>query len=248
MEIGEMVRSRSTILFCAIARNGIVVTHSASSVGNFSQLTNSLLKKMASDLGKPSRKIFSHADLLFHCVSTNSGLVALSITSLDHDPADAFTFLDSVLEKFMDLFNSETQSARASDIDREFSPIIALEMERHSEKKKKRKQNLDGESMRVRTAKISSTRSNVQDLKEVMETSIEVVIERGEKMELLVGKVENLVGNSKTFKTAPTSVQRAVWVKNMKLTIVLGIVVSLLLYVFVSLSCVGLSWSLCMEE
>ena len=243
-----MVRSRSKILFCAIARNGIVVTHSASSVGNFSQLANSLLKKMASDLGKPSRKIFTYTDLLFHCVSTNSGLVALSITSLDHDPADAFTFLDSVLEKFMDLFNSETQSARASDIDREFSPIIALKMERHSEKKKKRKQNLDGESMRVHTAKISSTRSNVKDLKEVMETSIEVVIERGEKMELLVGKVENLVGNSKTFKTAPTSVQRAVWVKNMKLTIVLGIVVSLLLYVFVSLSCVGLSWSLCMEE
>ena len=248
MDIGEMVRSRSKIPFCAIARNGIVVTHSASSVGNFSQLTNSLLKKMASDLGKPSRKIFSHADLLFHCVSTNSGLVALSITSLDHDPADAFTFLDSVLEKFMDLFNSETQSARASDIDREFSPIIALEMERHSEEKKKRKQNLDGESMRGHTAKISSTRSKMKDLKEVMETSIEVVIERGEKMELLVGKVENLVGNSKTFKTAPTSVQRAVWVKNMKLTIVLGIVVSLLLYVFVSLSCVGLSWSLCMEE
>ena len=102
--------------------------------------------------------------------------------------------------------------------------------------------------MRVCTAKISATRSNVKDLKEVMETSIEVVIERGEKLELLVGKVENLVGNSKTFKTAPTSVQRAVWVKNMKLTIVLGIVVSLLLYVFVSLSCVGLSWSLCMEE
>ena len=120
-----MVRSRSKILFCAIARNGIVVTHSASSVGNFSQLTNSMLKKMASDLGKPSRNIFTYTDLLFHCVSTNSGLVALSITSLDHDPADAFTFLDSVLEKFMDLFNSETQSARAFDIDREFSPIIA---------------------------------------------------------------------------------------------------------------------------
>ena len=40
MMISEMVRSRSKILFCAIARNGIVVTHSASSVGNFSQLTN----------------------------------------------------------------------------------------------------------------------------------------------------------------------------------------------------------------
>ena len=91
MMISEMVRSRSKILFCAIARNGIVMTSFASSVGNFSQLTNSLLKKMAPDLGKPSRKIFTYTDLLFHCVSTNSGLVALSIISLDHDPADAFT-------------------------------------------------------------------------------------------------------------------------------------------------------------
>lgn len=248
MMISEMVRSRSKILFCAIARNGIVVTSFASSVGNFSQLTNSLLKKMAPDLGKPSRKIFTYTDLLFHCVSTNSGLVALSIISLDHDPADAFTFLDSVLEKFLDLFNSETQSARAFDIDREFSPIIALEMEKHSGKAKKRKQFLEKESKRAYTAKISATRSNVKDLKEVVETSIEVVIERGEKLELLVGRAENLVGNLKTFKTAPASVQRAVWVKKMKLTIVLSIVVSLFLYVLVSLSCAGLSWLLCMKE
>ena len=96
-----MVRSRSKILFCAIARNGIVVTHSASSVGNFSQLTNSLLKKMASDLGKPSRKIFSHADLLFHCVSTNSGLVAPiisgSVESVSNPPLTCLSWVITLL-------------------------------------------------------------------------------------------------------------------------------------------------------
>merc|ERR1712032_1043517 len=57
-----------------------------------------------------------------------------------------------------------------------------------------------------------------------------------------------LATNSITFKRAASSVQRAVWVKNMKVTIALALAVLLFLYFFVSLSCGGLSWSVCIEE
>jgi len=81
-----------------------------------------------------------------------------------------------------------------------------------------------------------------------LQESIEVVIEHSEKVELLMDKTDQLATNSITFKKAATSVQRAVWIKNMNVTIALGLAVLLFLFFFVSLSCGGLSWSVCIEE
>merc|ERR1719209_580611 len=133
----------------------------------------------------------TQADLLFHCVSSSCGLVALAITGLEHDRTEAFTFLDVVLEKFLKLFDDETQSKK-------------------------------GESKLRNCNKILAVQSDVDELKETMVASIEVVIEHGEKLELLMGKADQLATNSITFKRAATSVQRAVWVKNMKVTIALA--------------------------
>ena len=240
------MNAKQGILFCTVARNGSVLARAASCVGNFLQITNSLLDKVASDLNKEQRKMtLTQADLLFHCVSSSCGLVALAITGLEHDRAEAFTFLDAVLEKFLKLFESkfdgQIQSVGAFDMDNELRKIL----ERYS---RKETQSKKGESKLRNCDKILAVQSDVDELKETMVASIEVVIEHGEKLELLMGKADQLATNSITFKRAATSVQRAVWVKNMKVTIALALAVLLFLYFFVSLSCGGLSWSVCIEE
>ena len=234
--------AKQGILFCAVARNGSVLARAASCVGNFLQITNSLLDKVASDLNKEQRKMtLTQADLLFHCVSSSCGLVALAITGLEHDRTEAFTFLDVVLEKFLKLFDDQIQSDGAFDMDNELRKIL----ERYS---RKETQSKKGESKLRNCDKILAVQSDVDELKETMVASIEVVIEHGEKLELLMGKADQLATNSITFKRAASSVQRAVWVKNMKVTIALALAVLLFLYFFVSLSCGGLSWSVCIEE
>jgi len=236
------MNAKQGILFCAVARNGSVLARAASCVGNFLQITNSLLDKVASDLNKEQRKMtLTQADLLFHCVSSSCGLVALAITGLEHDRTEAFTFLDVVLEKFLKLFDDQIQSVGAFDMDNELRKIL----ERYS---RKETQSKKGESKLRNCDKILAVQSDVDELKETMVASIEVVIEHGEKLELLMGKADQLATNSITFKRAATSVQRAVWVKNMKVTIALALAVLLFLYFFVSLSCGGLSWSVCIEE
>ena len=234
--------AKQGILFCAVARNGSVLARAASCVGNFLQITNSLLDKVASDLNKEQRKMtLTQADLLFHCVSSSCGLVALAITGLEHDRTEAFTFLDVVLEKFLKLFDDQIQSDGAFDMDNELRKIL----ERYS---RKETQSKKGENKLRNCDKILAVQSDVDELKETMVASIEVVIEHGEKLELLMGKADQLATNSITFKRAASSVQRAVWVKNMKVTIALALAVLLFLYFFVSLSCGGLSWSVCIEE
>ena len=105
--------------------------------------------------------------------------------------------------------------------------------------------------------------SEIDQVKDIMVANIDVIIERGEKLELLVDKTEHLATNSVTFRfdfflgkkrncshfascrNTSRSLQRAIWWKNMKLTIGLGIGVILFLYVVVSLACGGLAWSKC---
>ena len=235
--------AKQGILFCAVAKNGSVLARAASCVGNFLQITNSLLDKVASNLNKEEERkmTLTQADLLFHCVSSTCGLVALAITGLDHNRAEAFTFLDVVLEKFLKLFDDQTKSVGAFDMDSELRKALDSHSRRVTQSKK-------GESKLRDSDKISAIQSDVDELKDTMVASIEVVIEHGEKLELLMGKADQLATNSITFKRAATSVQRAVWLKNMKLTIALALAVLLFLYFFVSLSCGGLSWSVCIEE
>ena len=241
MSFEEGQSAKQGILFCAVARNGSVLARAASCVGNFLQITNSLLDKVASDLIKETKMTLTQADLLFHCVSSSCGLVALAITGLEHDRAEAFTFLDVVLEKFLKLFDDQIQSVGAFDMDNELRKVLESYSRRETQSKK-------GKSKLQNSDKISAVQSDVEELKETMVASIEVVIEHGEKLELLMGKADQLATNSITFKRAATSVQRAVWVKNMKVTIALALAVLLFLYFFVSLSCGGLSWSVCIEE
>jgi len=242
----EGISAQKGILFCAIARKGMVLARCASIIGNFSQITNSLLDKVAFDLKEQTKMTLTQADLLFHCVSSSCGLVALAITELDHDRAAAFTFLDSVLEKFL---KYQVQSFGMDivhyPLDNELSHIIGKEMERYS---RRRTQSKKYESKHTNCDKIAAVQSDVEELKDTMVANIEVVIEHGEKVELLMGKADQLATNSITFKRAASSVQRAVWLKNMKVTIALGFLVLLFLYFFVSLSCGGLSWSVCIEE
>uniref|UniRef100_A0A0A0M197 V-SNARE coiled-coil homology domain-containing protein n=1 Tax=Cucumis sativus TaxID=3659 RepID=A0A0A0M197_CUCSA len=61
------------------------------------------------------------------------------------------------------------------------------------------------------------------------------VLDRGEKIELLVDKTENLHTQAQDFKTSGTKIRRKMWLQNMKIKlIVLGILIALILIIVLS--------------
>lgn len=77
-----------------------------------------------------------------------------------------------------------------------------------------------------------------------MVQNIERVLERGEKIELLVDKTENLNAQAFRFKKQSTNLRRAMWWKNFKVVLALsGGLVGLAL--FVAMSACGLSFQKC---
>ncbi|KAL8543719.1 hypothetical protein ACS0TY_004325 [Phlomoides rotata] len=76
-------------------------------------------------------------------------------------------------------------------------------------------------------SKIAKVKAQVSEVKGVLD--------RGEKIELLVDKTENLRSQAQDFRTQGTQMRRKMWLQNMKIKlIVLAIIVALILIIVLS--------------
>jgi hypothetical protein len=80
--------------------------------------------------------------------------------------------------------------------------------------------------------KIDRVRADMDDVKNVMVDNIEKVLKRGEKIELLVDKTDNLNQQSIRFKKHSNQLKQAMWWQNAKMMILVGGVVVVILAIF----------------
>jgi len=139
---------------------------------------------------------YSHGEFLYHYTS-QQGIITLAISDCSVVQAAAFSFLEVVQDKFRLQYGSRAQTAIAFAMNTEFSLVIANEMKRAN--------------TREEPDKISSLQEEVDQVKNIMVANIDVILERGEKLDLLVDKTENLSANSVTFRTTSRNLQRAMW-------------------------------------
>lgn len=81
----------------------------------------------------------------------------------------------------------------------------------------------------------AQVKAQVSEVKGVMMENIEKVLDRGEKIELLVDKTENLRDQAQDFRSTGTQLRRKMWLQNMKVKlIVLGIIIALIFIIVLS--------------
>lgn len=76
----------------------------------------------------------------------------------------------------------------------------------------------------------------------------ENVTARGERLELLVNKTENLRDTSVSFRKTSRNLARAMFWNNIKMYVIVGAVVLFIIYVIVSMVCGGLLWQECVHK
>lgn len=170
---------------------------------------------------------------LFHYICQDR-IVYLCITDDDFERSRAFSFLNEVKKRFQTTYGSRAQTALPYAMNSEFSSVLAAQLKHHSENK-----SLD---------KVMETQAQVDELKGIMVRNIDLVAQRGERLELLIDKTENLVDSSVTFKTTSRNLARAMCMKNIKLTIIIIIVSIVFIYIIVSLLCGGFTWPNCVKK
>ncbi|KAH7281539.1 hypothetical protein KP509_36G052600 [Ceratopteris richardii] len=135
-----------------------------------------------------------------------------------------FAFLERVKDDFKRRFGGgKADTAVAHSLDREFGPKLKDHMQYcvdHPDEMNK----------------IAKVKAQVSEVKGIMMENIEKVLDRGEKIELLVDKTENLRFQADNFQKQGKQLRRKMCLQNMKVKlVVLGIVILLILIIWLSI-------------
>ncbi|KAL8617330.1 Vesicle-associated membrane protein [Nucella lapillus] len=212
------------VLFCLVSRGTTVLAKYASCAGNFTEVTEQILNKIPQD--QNSKLTYSHGSYLFHYVAEDR-IVYLCITDDDFERTKAFQFLNEIKRRFQMQYGVRAQTALPYAMNSEFSRVMSTQVRLASE---------------TRQDAVVRVQEEVDELKGIMVRNIDQIADRGERLELLVDKTEDLNAHSVTFKKTSRSLARSMWWKNAKIAVIIAIVVIVLLYFIVSAACGGLDW------
>ncbi|KAK2118025.1 Vesicle-associated membrane protein [Saguinus oedipus] len=190
------------ILFAVVARGPTILAKHAWCGGNFLEVTEQILAKIPSENNKLT---YSHGNYLLRYICQDR-IVYLCITDDDFEHSRDFNFLNEIKKRFQTAYGSRAQTALPYAKE-SISSVLAAQLKHHSENK-----GLD---------KVTETQAQVDELKGIMVRNVDLVAQRGERLELLIDKTENLMDSSVTFKTASRNLARAMCMKNLKLTIII---------------------------
>ncbi|XP_030035945.2 vesicle-associated membrane protein 7 isoform X1 [Manduca sexta] len=168
------------ILFSVVARGTVVLAKYATCHGNFTEVTEQILSKIPP---QDDKLTYSHGNYLFHYIAENK-LVFFCITDDKFQRSRAFLFLNEIKRRFITAFGDTAQTAIPYAMNSEFVRVLATEMKHYSDSR-----DLDT---------ISRVHGELDELKNIMVKSIDSMAMRGEKLELLVKKTDDLATASCT--------------------------------------------------
>ena len=179
-----------------------------------------------------------------YAVSPGIKATFLAISDADFDRDLAFSFLTGVQNRFLRDFDvKEVATAEPFGMQATFNGVLEREMRRRNDEADARARARAQES--EEPDRIERMRGEVEQVKGIMVQNIDAIMERGERMELLVDKAENLSNSSVSFRQASVRVRRKAWWENVKMRIVMAVVLVVIVYSIVSASCGGLLWPNC---
>ena len=139
-----------------------------------------------------------------------------------------FTFLAELQQKFI---NTAQPSSSSSDtpayaLQGTFGPVIGQLMETYN--------------TNPPTDELARAQSELAQVKDIMVQNVEQILSRGERIELLVDKTDNMASQATAFRRGARTVRRSMWWKNTKilmLSIVVGLVCSSAISLDGNISC-----------
>lgn len=219
------------LLYSVVARGTTVLAKYAHCAGNFAEVTEQILSRIPPE---NSKLTYTQGNYLFHYI-TEDRIAYLCITDDDFERSKAFLYLQEIKKRFQKSYQGRAQTALPYAMNSEFSRVMAVEMKRFSE--------TEGQP-----ENIAKVQGELDELKGIMVKNIDSIASRGERLELLIDKAEDLNATSMTFKKSSKGLARAMCMKNAKITIILVIVIILVLYFIISAACDGLDWGGCVNN
>ncbi|XP_060917678.1 vesicle-associated membrane protein 8 isoform X2 [Labrus mixtus] len=82
-------------------------------------------------------------------------------------------------------------------------------------------------------AKLDHVQGQVNEVKVILSDNISKVLERGDRLDDLMGKTDDLQASADSFQRTSTRVARKYWWKNIKMIIIICVVVLIILIIII---------------
>jgi len=207
------------IIYSLVARGTVVLAEHTDSQGNFITVTQRILEKIPSEDAMMS---YIYDKYIFHYI-VEGGLIYLCMADESFGRRIPFSFLDNIKNRFISSYGDRGKTAVAYGMNADFSRVLQIQMNYFSK---------DPEADRM-----SKVRGEIDQVKSVMVANIEKVLERGERIELLVEKTETMQQKTFEFRKSSKQLKRAMWWKNFKITVILVIVILVIAYFVAAFAC-----------
>ena len=211
------------------------MTHShASATGNFPTVTRVLLAKIPPQDGKMT---YVYDSYTFHYI-VEGGICFLCMSDEPNKHRIPYAFLNDMKEQFLTRYGTDMpQTAIAFSLNEEFSKVISNRMEFYN-----------SETADLTVDRIGVVKSHIEDVKGVMVQNIEKVLERGEKIELLVDKTDRLNQQAYRFEASSRNLRRSMWWKRMRCYLFMGTLAVVVIFFAASSACGGLDFHKCRRK
>lgn len=222
------------LLYALVTRGKVVLAEFTTQGGNFPTVTRMLLGKLESAPSASTRSSILYDQYMFHYDMDNH-ITYMVMTDAAGSGTQRvrvpFAFLDQVKQEFIATYGDRAQSAIAFEFNREFAPVLQRLMERFTSELG------NNEPMQRVTDKLES-------VKGVMVQNIEQILERGEKLELLVDKTEELSTTAFKFQKSSRDLRKAMWLRKMRMYAIVVLVFAVGIWLLTSFIC-GFDYKKC---
>ncbi|CAO3618884.1 unnamed protein product [Cunninghamella blakesleeana] len=208
-----------SLIYGLVARGPITLAEYTNSSGNFTTVTQAILEKIPPN---NSKLTYVYDGYLFHYICED-GITYMCMGDDSFGRRVPFAFLQDLKEKFISTYGRERALSSPPYGLNEFSRVIAKQMEYFS--------------TNPNSDKLKQVHGEIEQVKDVMAHNIERVLERGERIELLVDKTDNLNQQAFAFKKRSTQLKRAMWWKNTKLMCMIALACFLITYFIAASFC-----------
>jgi len=218
------------IIYSLISRgpDNILVEYTAAGLrGNFSTVSRSLLKRIAPGDSKMS---LVYDRYVFHYI-VEEGLTYLCMTESDFSRQIAFQYLNEIKKRFTATYGDRSKTAMPLAMNNDFSRVLQAQMDHFNKVKD--------------SGRLSQVNDEINQVKTIMSENIDQVLQRGERIELLVERSSTLNDSSVTFKKHSKNLRNAMCWKNAKLTIIVILILIVVIYIILAASCGGLGLPKC---